>query len=49
MLETSGIPSAILNAMKDKGYEKLTPVQEEVGKKRIFRFRLTCFSSNRFW
>jgi ATP-dependent RNA helicase DeaD len=33
MLETSGIPSAIINAMKDKGYEKLTPVQEEVGKK----------------
>ena len=33
MLETSLIPSAIINAMKDKGYEKLTPVQEEVGKK----------------
>ena len=33
MLETSSIPSAIINAMKDKGYEKLTPVQEEVGKK----------------
>ena len=33
MLETSSIPSAIINAMQDKGYEKLTPVQEEVGKK----------------
>ena len=33
MLETSGIPSAIINAMTQKGYEKLTPVQEEVSKK----------------
>ena len=30
MLEASGIPNNIVNAMKDKGYEKLTPVQEEV-------------------
>ena len=30
MLEASGIPSNIVNAMKDKGYEKLTPVQDEV-------------------
>mgnify|MGYP003329512388 CR=1 FL=1 len=30
MLEASGIPSNIVNAMKDKGYEKLTTVQEEV-------------------
>ena len=30
MLEVSGIPNNIVNAMKDKGYEKLTPVQEEV-------------------
>ena len=33
MLDTSGIPNTIVNAMKDKGYEKLTPVQEEVAKK----------------
>ena len=33
MLEASGIPNNIVNAMKDKGYEKLTPVQEEVIKK----------------
>ncbi|MDA9649341.1 DEAD/DEAH box helicase [Alphaproteobacteria bacterium] len=30
MLEASGIPNNIVNAMKNKGYEKLTPVQEEV-------------------
>jgi ATP-dependent RNA helicase DeaD len=30
MLEASGIPNNIVNTMKDKGYEKLTPVQEEV-------------------
>ena len=35
MLEASGIPNNIVNAMKDKGYEKLTPVQEEVIKKNI--------------
>ena len=33
MLEASGIPNNIVNAMKDKGYENLTPVQEEVIKK----------------
>ena len=32
MLETSGIPSHIATAMRDRGYEKLTPVQEEVSK-----------------
>ena len=32
MLETSGIPLHIATAMRDRGYEKLTPVQEEVSK-----------------
>jgi ATP-dependent RNA helicase DeaD len=32
MLEASGIPEPIVKAMKDRGYEKLTPVQEEVSK-----------------
>ena len=32
MLESSGIPAPIAKAMKDKGYENLTPVQEEVFK-----------------
>ena len=32
MLEASGIPAPIVKAMKDRGYEKLTPVQEEVSK-----------------
>ena len=32
MLEASGIPVHIATAMKDRGYEKLTPVQEEVSK-----------------
>ena len=32
MLETSGIPVHIATAMRDRGYEKLTPVQEEVSK-----------------
>ena len=36
MLEASGIPSNIVNAMKDKGYEKLTPVQEEVIKEEYY-------------
>ena len=30
MLEASGIPAPIVKAMSDKGYENLTPVQEEV-------------------
>jgi ATP-dependent RNA helicase DeaD len=32
MLEASRIPAPIVKAMKDRGYEKLTPVQEEVSK-----------------
>ena len=32
MLEASGIPAPIAKAMSDKGYENLTPVQEEVYK-----------------
>ncbi len=32
MLEASGIPAPIAKAMSDKGYENLTPVQEEVFK-----------------
>ena len=32
MLEASGIPAPIVKAMSDKGYENLTPVQEEVFK-----------------
>ena len=32
MLEASGIPAPIVKAMSDKGYENLTPVQEEVYK-----------------
>ena len=32
MLEASGIPVHIATAMRDRGYEKLTPVQEEVSK-----------------
>ena len=32
MLETSGIPLHIAAAMRNRGYEKLTPVQEEVSK-----------------
>ena len=32
MLEASGIPALIVKAMSDKGYENLTPVQEEVFK-----------------
>ena len=32
MLESSGIPAPIAKAMTDKGYENLTPVQEEVFK-----------------
>jgi ATP-dependent RNA helicase DeaD len=32
MLEASRIPAPIAKAMKDRGYEKLTPVQEEVSK-----------------
>ena len=33
MLKNSGIPNAIAEAMIQRGYEKLTPVQEEVIKK----------------
>ena len=33
MLKNSGIPDAIAEAMIQRGYEKLTPVQEEVIKK----------------
>ena len=33
MLKKSGIPSALAEAMINRGYEKLTPVQEEVIKK----------------
>ena len=33
MLKNSGIPDAIAKAMIQRGYEKLTPVQEEVIKK----------------
>ena len=33
MLKKSGIPNALVEAMIKKGYEKLTPVQEEVVKK----------------
>ena len=33
MLKNSGIPDAIAEAMTQRGYEKLTPVQEEVIKK----------------
>ena len=32
MLEASGIPAPIVKAMKDRGYDKLTPVQEEISK-----------------
>ena len=32
MLKNSGIPDAIAEAMIQRGYEKLTPVQEEVVK-----------------
>ena len=35
MLKNSGIPDAIAEAMIQRGYEKLTPVQEEVIKKII--------------
>ena len=35
MLKNSGIPDAIAKAMIQRGYEKLTPVQEEVIKKII--------------
>ena len=32
MLEASGIPAPIVKAMKERGYDKLTPVQEEISK-----------------
>ena len=37
MLKNSGIPDAIAEAMIQRGYEKLTPVQEEVIKKHAER------------
>ena len=33
MLKNSGIPDAIAEAMTQRGFKKLTPVQEEVIKK----------------
>ncbi len=46
MLKNSRIPDAIAEAMTQRGYEKLTPVQEEVVKKKIFWIRFISFCTN---
>ena len=46
MLEASGIPAPIVKAMSDKGYENLTPVQEEVFKDDYLRTGFACIGTN---